>query len=120
MFHSHHSSSFCKNKSGELIKNKKEVLNRREEFFSELLNGYQSREIPQVEDSLYFDNTEDVPLPSLEEVETAIHNLKNNKSAGSDGIPVEIFKAADTNFNSVFHQLLLEIWNAERMSSEGK
>uniref|UniRef100_T1GPN1 Uncharacterized protein n=1 Tax=Megaselia scalaris TaxID=36166 RepID=T1GPN1_MEGSC len=55
----------------------------RQEFFRVLLNGDWRKVTPQKVDSLSFDNTEDVPLPSLEEVETAIHNLKNNKSAGS-------------------------------------
>uniref|UniRef100_T1H5I0 Uncharacterized protein n=1 Tax=Megaselia scalaris TaxID=36166 RepID=T1H5I0_MEGSC len=55
----------------------------------ELLNRDKNRVTPQEEDSLPFDNTEKLwkkLKPALEEVETAIHNLKNNKSAGSDGI----------------------------------
>uniref|UniRef100_T1GMR2 Uncharacterized protein n=1 Tax=Megaselia scalaris TaxID=36166 RepID=T1GMR2_MEGSC len=54
-----------------------------QEFFNKLLNGEQSRVTPQEEDSLFFDNTEDVPLPALEEVETTNHNRKNHKSARS-------------------------------------
>uniref|UniRef100_T1GG80 Reverse transcriptase domain-containing protein n=1 Tax=Megaselia scalaris TaxID=36166 RepID=T1GG80_MEGSC len=30
----------------------------------------------------------------------------------------ELFKAAHMNFNSAFHPLLLQIWNAERMPTE--
>uniref|UniRef100_T1G9Y8 Uncharacterized protein n=1 Tax=Megaselia scalaris TaxID=36166 RepID=T1G9Y8_MEGSC len=44
----------------------------------------------------------------MEEVETQKFRLH----------PAELFKAAGTNFNSAFHQLLLQIWNAEWMPTE--
>lgn len=111
-------TSTCKDKSGNLITEKQKVLNRWQEFFEELLNGDCDRLTPQTRNSLDFDNIDDVPPPTLEEVQKAIHSLKNNKSAGSDGIPAELLKAAGTNFNSTFHQLLYKIWNAENMPEE--
>uniref|UniRef100_T1GL34 Uncharacterized protein n=1 Tax=Megaselia scalaris TaxID=36166 RepID=T1GL34_MEGSC len=47
----------------------------------------------------------DVPLPTTE-VRSAIQRLKTNTSAGSDGIPAELLKAAGINFIPAFHQLL--------------
>ena len=85
-------SSACNDKSGNLITNKQEILGRWEEFFTELLNGSDSRITPQSEDSFHFHNTEDVPPPTISEVDTAIQRLKNNKSPGSDGIPAELLK----------------------------
>ena len=46
------------------------------------------------EETLVFNSNEDVPQPTTEEVQSAIQRLKNNKSAGSDGIPAELLKAA--------------------------
>ena len=111
------STAFCNDKSGKLITEKQGVLSRWQEFFSELLNGDHSRMTPQ-EETLVFNSNEDVPQPTTEEVRSAIQRLKNNKSAGSDGIPAELLKAAGTNFIGAFHQLLVKIWNAETMPNE--
>ena len=70
------------------------------------------------EETLVFNSNEDVPQPTTEEVQSAIQRLKNNKSAGSDGIPAELLKAAGINFIDAFHQLLVKIWNAETMPNE--
>ena len=59
-------SSACNDKSGNLITNKQEILGRWEEFFTELLNGSDSRITPQSEDSFHFHNTEDVPYPQYQ------------------------------------------------------
>ena len=52
------------------------------------------------------------------QVRYAIQRLKNNKSAGPDGIPAELLKAACINFCDAFHQLLVKIWNAQRMPND--
>ena len=111
-------TSACKDKNGNLITEEQKALDRWQEYFEELLNGDGSRSTPQLEDQLVYCNTNDVPPPTLEEVQKAVHSLKNNKSAGTDGIPAELLKAAGTNFNSTFHQLLCKIWNAEMMPEE--
>ena len=108
------STAFCNDKSGKLITEKQGVLSRWQEFFSELLNGDHSRMAPK-EETLVFNSNEDVPQPTTEEVRSAIQRLKNNNSAGSDGIPAELLKAASINSIDAFHLLLVKIWNAETM-----
>lgn len=111
-------STACNDKSGNLITNKQEILRRWEEFFSELLNGNDNRMTPQYEDCSQFQNTEDVPPPTITEVDFAIQKMKNHKSPGSDGIPAELFKVAGSSFIRAFHQLLLKIWIKEEMPEE--
>lgn len=111
-------TSTCNDKNGNLITEEQKVLDRWKEFLEELLNGDGSRTTPHPENSSTYGNNEDIPPPTLEEVQKAIHSMKNNKSAGSDGIPAELLKAAGANFISAFHQLLCKIWNAETMPEE--
>ena len=54
--------------------------------------------------SSVFHNKEEETPPTRAEVGTAIQRRKNNKSAGTDGIPEELFKAAGSGFNIEFHQ----------------
>lgn len=111
----------CNDENGNLITNKQEVLARWEGFFSKLLNGDDNRVTPQRRlPEPPFQNTEDVPPPTRAEVNESIQRMKNNKSAGIDGIPAELFKAAGTSFNSAFHQLLTKIWNEETMPDDWK
>uniref|UniRef100_T1GPE4 Reverse transcriptase domain-containing protein n=1 Tax=Megaselia scalaris TaxID=36166 RepID=T1GPE4_MEGSC len=87
--------SACNDRNGDPITNKKEVLIRWEEFFSELLNGNKQH------------SEEQTPFV-----------FQNNKSAGSDGIPAELLKAAGAIFNHVFHRLLSNVWISEKMPEE--
>lgn len=110
----------CKDKNGNLITSKQEVLKRWEEFFSDLLNGETSSVPQQTEDQPTYDfrNNDDVPPPTRPEVDSAIQRLKNNKSEGDDGIPAELLKSAGSTFNSAFHKLLLKIWDSVEMPEQ--
>uniref|UniRef100_T1GSW9 Uncharacterized protein n=1 Tax=Megaselia scalaris TaxID=36166 RepID=T1GSW9_MEGSC len=81
----------CKDKNGDLITNKKEVL---------------------------MQNNDEVIPPLKTVVDRAIQRLKNNKSAGTDGIPAELLTVAGVTFNDVFHRLLCNIWISEKMPEE--
>ncbi|MEQ5162530.1 hypothetical protein ABN196_17975 [Proteus terrae] len=89
-----------------------------EYFFKEQLNGNESRTSPQGNQSQKFQNNEDVPPPTRAEVDKDIQRLKNNKSAGTDGIPAELLKTAGASFNRIFHQILTNIWSSEKMPQE--
>ena len=61
----------CKNKNGDLITNKEEVLMQWEDFFKELLNGNESRTSPQGNQLQKFKNNENVHPSTRAEVDKA-------------------------------------------------
>ncbi|XP_060665791.1 uncharacterized protein LOC132798086 [Drosophila nasuta] len=52
------------------------------------------------------------------EVKDAIQRLKNKKSAGADGLPAELFKAAGDMLVGSMHQLISKIWLTESMPED--
>ncbi|XP_062127293.1 uncharacterized protein LOC133839668 [Drosophila sulfurigaster albostrigata] len=60
----------------------------------------------------------EVPIPSHIEVKDAIQRLKNSKSAGADGLPAELFKAAGDMLVGSMHQLISKIWMTESMPED--
>ena len=115
------STTSCKDKQGNMVTCKEEVVKRCEEYFSELLNGEHRATTQEEENPVsnpQYNNNEVVPPPTRAGVVTAIQRLKNNKSAGSDGIPAELFKAAGDTFIDCFHQLITQIWIEEKMPED--
>ena len=53
--------------------------------------------------------------PTLQEVTKTINNLKNNKSPGPDGIPVELLKYGVFSLTTQLHTLVKSIWDAEEV-----
>lgn len=58
--------------------------------------------------------TENDPL-TREEFEAAVKDLKNGKSPGADGIPVEVWKHS-TGAREVLFEFLQDVWNKEEMT----
>jgi hypothetical protein len=58
--------------------------------------------------------------PRAFEVELAIETLKSHKSPGIDQIPTELIKAGVKTIRSEIHQLIISIWNKEKMAEEWK
>ena len=56
-----------------------------------------------------------IPPPSHNDIRVAIQLLKNNKTAGSDGLPAELSKADE--LVRIMHQLICRIWLEESMPS---
>nr|XP_043067136.1 uncharacterized protein LOC122321357 [Drosophila bipectinata] len=52
------------------------------------------------------------------EVKDAIQRLKNNKSAGANGLPAELFKAAGDMLVGSMHQPISKIWLTESMPED--
>lgn len=48
----------------------------------------------------------EIPPPSKDEVSFAIRRLKNNKAAGADGLPAELFKVGGDRLTGSMHQLI--------------
>ena len=115
----HASEKPVKNKSGEIITDEKEQLERWKEHFEELLN----RPIPTDRPVI---TPRETPLnintskPSKLEIKRAISLLKNGKATGPDGVPAEAIKA-DTNISvEMMHNLLGKIWDEENVPTEWK
>jgi hypothetical protein len=86
--------AMCRTKNGELLTNKNQVLARWREHFKEHLN--EGSESEQPTRSVYLrDVGDDIDLPSREEIEGALKNLKNNKAAGADSITAELLKTVN-------------------------
>lgn len=102
-----------------ILKSNKDILARWKEHFEDLLNrnpvidDNAIHQIPQqpIDDSLS-------RIPSLEEVKTAIFAMKNNKAAGIDNIPAEIYKHGGPLLHSQLHQLIVKIWVKEEIPTD--
>ena len=110
-----------KSKDGELIVGKEEVIARWVEHFEELLN----REEPdnpiteaEGEGERSPDAEEEVEAPTVEEILRAIKKLPNNKAAGIDGIPGELFKFGGEAVQRQLARLIQEVWNRETIPGE--
>ena len=56
--------------------------------------------------------------PTMEEIEKAIGQTNLGRASGEDGIPAEIYKAAGPNGPEAFHDLLLSIWEEEKIPDD--
>jgi hypothetical protein len=57
---------------------------------------------------------------TIDDVEKAIRNLKNNKAAGTDGIRSELIKYGGYNLLNRISDLVRKIWKEERIPEEWK
>ena len=111
----------CRDENGNLVTDIQGILGLWREHFSTLLNGDDENnpatgeadpETPALEDGV------DIPPPDYDEVITAISRLKNNKAAGADGLPAELFKTGGEELTKRMHELLCRIWSEECMPSD--
>ena len=54
----------------------------------------------------------------MDEIKKAIHHTSSGRALGKDGIPAEIYKAAGPNALKAFHDVLLSIWEEEKMPDD--
>ena len=59
-----------------------------------------------------------VEIPSIHEVEKAISQVKDNKSAGPDGIPPELFTHGGQTVATHLHRIFVEIWIDEMIPAD--
>ncbi|XP_060665650.1 uncharacterized protein LOC132797914 [Drosophila nasuta] len=104
----------CRDDDGNLVTEAEVVLRLWRDHFSSLLSGSEDYD-PRT--PIYGTDIE-VPIPSHIEVKDAIQRLKNNKSAGADGLPAELFKAAGDMLVGSMHQLISKIWLTESMPED--
>ena len=93
----------------------KQIEHRWREYFESLLNVTENISASTECENLSTDTDqaecEEPAGISLEEVDKAIHHMKNNKSPGSDELPSEIFKYGGgqrDKVDSSYHQCCME------------
>ena len=108
----------CRDKNGNLVTDVQSVLRLWRDHFAELLNGGDNTAAEVLPDTTIADDGVDIPPPDYSEVCLAIQRLKNNKAAGADGIPAELYKTGGQELTRCMHTLLCKIWSEERMPSD--
>ena len=88
------------------------------EYFDKLLNTEEPRELIKKGNK----EISEVEVEGLttEEVKKAIKNLKNNKTAGTDGIHPELIIYGGNKLLNRMYKLLRQIWEEERIPEEWK
>lgn len=107
-----------KNRSGKVVIQEEESLDIWKEYFKELLNGEQREDDEEIE--CYQHVQPQVLQPSMEEVERAINDLKNNKAPGEDGVHGEFLKAGGAVIRKQLYGLITKIWTEEKTPDEWK
>ena len=104
-----------------LFKDRHEILARWANHFENLLN------LTNPVDPHNLDHLPDLPPimildtpPSYSETRQAIEGLKNNKSAGPDGIPAEVFKHGGYLLTRRLHLLIHNIWEHGTLPQDWK
>ena len=98
------------------IKDEECILHNWKEHYHSLLNRntdvdvLTTQQVPQHPELTHLNYP-----PSLDEVATAIKQMKNNKASGPDGIPAEVYKAGGTLLTIRLHSLLENIWEKEEI-----
>ena len=106
----------CKDEKGKILTDEKDILLRWQQYLQLLLEDelqpIQENEMENVEESEVIDK------PTYEEMITVIRNVKNGKALGIDNITVELIKNGGTELLQRTFDLLIQIWEQERMPKE--
>ena len=111
----------CRDNNSGLVSDTAGVIRRWTEHFEELLGsvGEASMEAPEDEEEAgEFEDDREELVPFYDEVYEALEKLKNNKAAGSDGLPGELLKSTGGDFIKEFAHLIERIWLEEVMPDE--
>jgi len=94
----------CKDKDGNILSEKKQILERWQQYFKGLLNPETERinSIKTHESSI---NNLELEEPTYEEINEIIKNMKSNKAAGPDEILPEFIKNGGLTLKQKIHQL---------------
>jgi hypothetical protein len=113
----------CRNKDGNVICDKENIVNRWAEHFEEVLNkehlncndyGSLATEI-NIKGS---DEEENLEMPTQEEVEESIKKLNNGREPGKDNITPEMIKYGGKQLAQKLHELICAIWKEEKMPTD--
>jgi hypothetical protein len=102
--------------NGESITDKKEMARVTERFWKEI--GSMHEDMNEVDVNLTLERKELDDMneePQLEEVRRVVVRLRNDKAAGLDDIPYEMYKFGGEIMIKKLHELFIEIWKDERV-----
>uniref|UniRef100_A0A8D8R0B9 Craniofacial development protein 2 n=1 Tax=Cacopsylla melanoneura TaxID=428564 RepID=A0A8D8R0B9_9HEMI len=105
-------------KTGEIIHDKTEKLNRWTEYFEDLYNQHNPINLhAQITD---FSNSPTLKddCPTKNEIEKALTQLKNKKSPGVDTITAEMLKAGEHLTVDMFAHLFNQIWTSQTVPQD--
>ena len=94
-------------KQGREIKEQDKIMERIEEFYSELFDSDQAVTIQT--------DPKEVPLIMAWEVEAALRKMKNGKEAGKDQVNIETLKAGDETTSKAVHKVHNRTINPKNM-----
>ena len=103
-------------KDGMTLTEMGDVLNRWCQYGTELFDT--NIEVPETPPCLFYEHTE--PRPLIDEVKSAIRQLKTGKSPGLDGIPAELLKHVGDVGIEAIHYLCDKIWESCKWPEEWK
>jgi mannosyltransferase OCH1-like enzyme len=107
----------CKDKDGNTLSERKQMLERWQQYFKELLNPEIER-INSTETHENSINNLEQDEPTYEEINKIIKNLKSNKAAGPDGILPEFIKNGGFPLKQKIYQIIVKIWKQEKIPSK--
>jgi len=87
--------TFCKDKSGNILSDHRDILQRWKQHFCNL-QSRSTRTEELVFGNIIFNNVKEVPPPTYYEVNQVIEKLKTHNAAGPDNIPAELIKQGGT------------------------
>jgi hypothetical protein len=64
------------------------------------------------------DDTQDIPVPSFNDICFIINKLKCNKSAGSDNLSPELIKNGGRSLKQKLHKLILNVWETGKLPAQ--
>ena len=112
-----------KSKDGKLLTEPVQIRNRWQEYCSELYQQITTADHQALDEiinnnhNLTNDDNDEPPI-SIQEVRTALKQLKNNKAAGSDQVPCELFTYGGDTTEKLMHIICSNIWQNEIIQDE--
>lgn len=105
--------------AGNLLTNEAQIRRRWREHYSTILNQQNNVDLEVINLIPQYNIAEHLSAPlTVEEISVALSQLKNNKAAGSDGIPAEILKSASSEIIPYLKTLFDLIWEQEHVPQD--
>jgi len=107
----------CKDKDDNILSEQKQILERWQRYFKELLNPEAERinSIETHEDPI---NNLELEEPTYEEISEIIKNMKPNEAAGPDEILPEFIKNGGLTPKQNIFKVTVKIWKQEKIPRE--